>query len=160
MSFESELESSLPCLRAFAHRLARGRMEADDLVQETVARAIAGRRGFDGANMKGWLLTILRNYFLNESRKASLRRSRQIQVAASSCGVWSAQIPPAPDSRWVGQDAVAAVDRLAPEFRDAIIAFEVEGLQYKEVSEKLGCPIGTVMSRLHRARAACAEARP
>lgn len=160
MSFESELESCLPVLRAFAQSLARGRMEADDLVQETVARALAGRRGFDGANMKGWLLTILKNYFLNESRKASLRRVRQDQVVASSCGVWAAQTPPAPDSRWVGQDAVAAIDRLIPEYRDVVVAVEVEGLRYKEASEKLGCPIGTVMSRLHRARAAVAEARP
>ncbi len=158
VSFESDLEASIPVLNAYARRMTGGRPEAEDLVQETIARALAGRRGFDGANMTGWLLTILKNHFLNELRKKSLRRKRRDQVAASSCGVWTAQVPPAPDSRWVGQDAVEAVDRLIPEYRDVVLAVEVEGLRYREAAARLGCPIGTVMSRLHRARTAFARA--
>lgn len=160
MSFESELEGSIPFLRSVAGKLARGRMETDDLVQETVVRALSGKDGFDGRNMRGWLFIILRNYFLNEVQRKSLHRGKERQIMASSCGVWVSQVPAQPDSRWVGQDAVDAVNSLIPEFRDVVVAVEVEGLRYREAAEKLGCPVGTIMSRLHRARAAFSVMEP
>ncbi len=155
MSFESELESCLPPLRAFARKLARRSSDADDLVQETMVSALAARDSFVDGVMLAWLFTILKNKFLNSFRKATYRRRRTGEVMSSSRGVWLSAGPPAPDSRWTGQDAVAALERILPEYRDVVLAVEVEGLLYKEAARKLGCPLGTVMSRLHRARAAC-----
>jgi RNA polymerase sigma factor (sigma-70 family) len=160
VSFEAELESCLPALRAFARRLARRSSDVDDLVQETMVSALVARDSFAGGMMMSWLFAILRNKFFNSFRKASHRRKRTEEVAISSRGVWLSEGPPAPDSRWRGQDAIAALDRILPEYKDVVMAVEVEGLRYKEAARKLGCPIGTVMSRLHRARAACARAAP
>lgn len=159
MSFESEMEAVIPALRGFAYSLTRRKREdADDLVQETVAKALAGRDGFDGANMRAWLFKIMKNHFLNEARRSSLRREREPEVSAVSSGLWASQVPEAPDARWSGRDVVEALGGMPPEFRDALVAVDAEGLRYKEASERMGCPIGTVMSRLHRGRKALARA--
>lgn len=153
--FDSQLEDALPSLRAFARRLARRSQDADDLVQEAALAALAARLSFDGDSIRAWLFTILKNRFLNGLKKGALRREKQSLIAASS-GAWIASGPPAPDSGLAGRPALDALDRLSPEFRDAIVAVGVEGLLYKEAAQELGCPVGTVMSRLHRARKACA----
>jgi len=161
MSFESEMAGHIPAMRGFAYRLAgRRREDADDLVQEALAKALAGRSGFVGGNMRSWLFTILKNHFLNDLRKRELAREREPEVAASSPGVWASQVPEPPDARWSGRDVRESLIGMIPEFRDALVAVDVEGLAYKEAAERIGCPMGTIMSRLHRGRRALAGAAP
>lgn len=158
MSFESQLSDSLPALRRFARKLARE--DGEDLVQETIVLALSARRGFDGLNMKAWLFTIMKNKFFNLRRKESLRRKRETEVMTSACGVWRADKTLSPSAKWESRDAVRVLESLMPEHRDIVIAVGLEGLRHKEASERIGCPVGTVMSRLHRARAAFAGAMP
>lgn len=99
----------------------------------------------------------MKNRFLDGLRKSDLRREKQSLIAASS-DAWMASGPPAPDSGLMGRPAVVALERLSPEFRAAIVAVGVEGLLYREAAHELGCPVGTIMSRLHRARKAFAAA--
>jgi RNA polymerase sigma-70 factor (ECF subfamily) len=141
-------------MRAFANKLERNSDRANDLVQETVVKALAGRSAFDGMNMRSWLFTIMKNMFCNSRRKDALRRTREAQVSNSAAGVWRAAQPMPPDAVWAGRDAERALDSLIPEFKDVVMMVGLEGLRYREAAKALGCPLGTIMSRLHRARAA------
>ncbi len=147
-------------LYRYALLLTRNRFEAEDLLQETYVRAIeAFGRLREGSNVKGWLLTIMRNLRFNDLRK--LRTRPQI-VDVDVDG----------DSRFSGglkgdkrdahevlereEDAVrvrAAIEKLPPEFQEVIVLREFEELSYQEIASVIGCPVGTVMSRLGRSRA-------
>jgi len=144
-------------LYGYAMVLTRNRAEAEDLVQETYSRALgAVSRLREGSNIQGWLFTILRNLWFNELRK---RRASPVVNEEYTCPVG---LEAQPDSRlnaheiFVSNERAEAVhtaiNSLPTEFRDIILLREFQELSYQEISEVLGCPAGTVMSRLGRAR--------
>lgn len=154
--FSENMIAFLPNLRRFAISLCRSPDIADDLVQITVERAFAGRAGFDPkTRLDAWLFRILRNAWIDMVRR---RKTRGTEI----------DIADAPDARSVDgekttenalmlQSARVAIDQLSPDQRDVIVLICVEELTYKEAAEVLEIPIGTVMSRLARARLAIAK---
>jgi RNA polymerase sigma-70 factor (ECF subfamily) len=148
----------LPALRRIGQRLTDSTAEADDLLQETLVRALE-RRGElrDVGHLKGWLLAIQRTVFLNS------RRPRRVSLEVLEGGL--GKEPPEPHGdlelelhgRTLGAPMRAALDALPPEWRDALWLREVEELSYAEIAEVQGCPVGTVRSRLARARGAMLE---
>ncbi len=136
----------------FAHWLTQDATEAEDLVQETYAKALRGFSGFQaGTNFKAWIFRILRNAFLNS--RAGLK-----MVALDENVEEPASAAPSPEAVLVAQasrDAVQeALSQLEVPHREILLLCEVEEMSYEEISQVLAIPIGTVMSRLHRARKA------
>ena len=139
--------------------MARNRAEAEDIVQEAFLRAF---RSFDrfnpGTNCRAWLFTILRNVFLNRVRS----RGREV-LEAETAGFDQAAVSVAtpgelnPEEQFLQTMLHGDIDRalgtLPLSFREAVVLVDIEGLTYREVADVLGCPIGTVMSRLSRGRA-------
>lgn len=150
----------LDALYQTALRLTRSRAEAEDVVQDTYLRAF---RAFDrfnpGTNCRAWLYTILRNVFLNRMRREG-REVPDPEGLLTAEAVESATAPAFagdnPEEEFLQSvlhgDVDRALKRLPLAFREAVILADLEGLSYKEVGEVLGCPIGTVMSRLSRGR--------
>jgi RNA polymerase sigma-70 factor (ECF subfamily) len=144
-------------LYSYALVLTRNHAEAEDLVQETYVRAIQamGRLRPD-SNMKGWLFTILRNVWLNQLRKW---RNGPQMVDIEVDGVANSVVEPCKGahelyvSKVEAEQVRAALQELPLEFREIILLREYEDLSYLEIASILGCPVGTVMSRLGRARA-------
>jgi RNA polymerase sigma-70 factor (ECF subfamily) len=144
-------------LYSYALILTRNHAEAEDLVQETYLRALqAIGRLRAGSNLKGWLFTILRNIWFNQLRK--WRTAPEI-VELDSDGTGpnkAADTRKGPDAIYVSnleQEQVrAAIQQLSTEFREIILLREYEELSYQEIATILECPLGTVMSRLARAR--------
>jgi RNA polymerase sigma-70 factor (ECF subfamily) len=145
-------------LYSYALVLTRNRAEAEDLVQETYVRAIqAMGRLHAGSNMKGWLFTILRNVWFNQLRR--LRNGPQMIEIEASDGVSNSIVEPSKNShdlyvsKMEAEQVQAAIQGLPIQFREIILLREYEELSYQEIADILGCPVGTVMSRLGRARA-------
>ena len=145
-------------LYSYALVLTRNHAEAEDLVQETYVRAIPamGRLRAD-SNTKGWLFTILRNIWLNQLRK--WRNGPQFIEMEFGEGVADSIVEPSKDSndlyvsKLEAEQVRAAIQELPIDFREIILLREYEDLSYQEIASILGCPVGTVMSRLGRARA-------
>jgi RNA polymerase sigma-70 factor, ECF subfamily len=149
-------------LYSYAMVMTRNRAEAEELVQETYMRAVtAARRLRPDSNIKSWLFTILRNVWLNQLRK---RRSDP-QIVEIDGAEWGANsvIDTSKDSLdlYIGkveaEQMQAAIQNLPIESREVILLREYEYLSYAEIAEVLVCPVGTVMSRLARARAKLRE---
>ena len=139
----------IPALRAFARSMTRDVTEADDLVQETLVRALANIHQFaPGTNLKAWLFTILRNTHISLSKRRSRERNMMSDTAPEDVGAAAAQA-------WLPATSAlrSAVEKLPDEQREALILIGGLGLSYEECAEVCGCPIGTVKSRLNRARA-------
>jgi RNA polymerase sigma-70 factor (ECF subfamily) len=158
--FEQVALVHLDALYQSALWLTRSRAEAEDVVQETCLRAFRSFHRFNpGTNCRAWLLTILRNVFLNRVRRGSRERldgdSMVLETGAESA---TQEAPSAgnPEEEFfqtvVHGDVDRALRALPLVFREAVILVDLEGLTYKEVAEVLACPIGTVMSRLSRGR--------
>jgi RNA polymerase sigma-70 factor (ECF subfamily) len=151
--FEGCVRPLLAGLRAAALRLTRNRHDADDLLQETVLRAW---RFWDhyrpDSNLRAWLHRILRNAFVNRYRRA--RRERDVMQHARVIAESRASLAsePAAMHAALSDEVAAPLAALAPEFRAVLWAVAVDELSYRETADSLGCPVGTVMSRLHRAR--------
>jgi RNA polymerase sigma-70 factor (ECF subfamily) len=145
-------------LYSYAMVLSRNRAEAEDLVQETYVRAIqAMGRLRAGSNMKGWLFTILRNIWFNQLRKR--RNGPQMVEIDVDDGLANNIVEPSKDSydlyvsKIEAEQVRAAIQELPEESREIILLREYEDLSYQEIASVLDCPLGTVMSRLGRARA-------
>jgi RNA polymerase sigma-70 factor, ECF subfamily len=145
-------------LYSYALILTRNHAEAEDLVQETYVRAMrAMGRLRAGSNMKGWLFTILRNVWFNQLRKR--RNGPQMVEIEVGDGVANSIVEPSKDSydlyvsKMETEQVRAAIQELPVEFREIILLREYEDLSYLEIASVLDCPVGTVMSRLGRARA-------
>jgi RNA polymerase sigma-70 factor, ECF subfamily len=144
-------------LYGYALILTRNHAEAEDLVQETYVRAIPamGRLRAD-SNTKGWLFTILRNIWLNQLRKR--RNGPQMIELEVGDGIADSIVEPSKDShdlyvsKLEAEQVRAAIQELPIDFREIILLREYEDLSYQEIASVLDCPVGTVMSRLGRAR--------
>lgn len=149
-------QTLLPHLDA-AYNLARWLMgnatDAEDVVQDALVSALAGATGFRGGDERAWLLTIVRNGCYSAHRRARVRRATDFDEAEHGEDTTS----PSPEQRAINRDTSRrvriAVERLSVDFREVIVLREFEGLSYKEIADVIGAPIGTVMSRLSRARA-------
>jgi RNA polymerase sigma-70 factor (ECF subfamily) len=142
------LEPHIPALRRYAYGLVRDHDAADDLVQACLERALSrwSLRREDGA-LRPWLFTILRNLYIGEYR-ARRRRGPHVEMD-EALGLGE---PPSQETGLAARDALAALDQLSEEQRSILLLIGVEDLSYEEAARVLGVPIGTVMSRLSRAR--------
>lgn len=163
-SGEAEFEDTalvhLDALYNLGLRLTHNRAEAEDLVQETYLRAFKNFHRFNpGTNCRAWLFTILRNVFLNRIRR---NRTEMLEGDEEFPGADLDSLPSAtfggtPEDEFfqtiVHGDVERALRALPSPFLETVLLADLEGLSYREVAEVLGCPIGTVMSRLSRGRA-------
>ena len=148
-SFRKELLGVLPHLRAFARGLSGRSDFADDLVQEAAIKAWTARERYQpGTNMRAWTFAILRNHYLSE-----LRRSRR-QTDLDEGAVERMLVMDADQEGPLHLDDMeAALQKLAPERREAVLLVGASGFSYEEAADNAGCPIGTMKSRVARARA-------
>jgi RNA polymerase sigma-70 factor, ECF subfamily len=161
-SFEVEMLGHLDTLYGVSCRMTRSTAEAEDLVQDTVVKAMRARGQFQpGTNLKAWLLRILTNTFINRYRRGGLERDLFDGPDADSLtdgwiGANTMRAMRDPETQalspLVEAEVQRALDELPDEFRLAVVLSDVEELSYKEIADAMGCPIGTVMSRLHRGR--------
>jgi RNA polymerase sigma-70 factor, ECF subfamily len=155
--FEEVALAHLSGLYYAALRLTGRTADAEDLVQETYTRGYAAFDRFTlGTNARAWLYRIMNNTFLNQVGRAEARRTRSFSATApAAIAAWEA---PAADPAEILLDRTldarlsAALRELPPDFRSAIVAVDVGGFSYEEAAGMLGCPVGTVRSRLYRAR--------
>lgn len=143
----------------FAHWLAQDRTEAEDLVQETYAKALRGFSSFQpGTNFRAWMYRILRNTFLTS--RTGLKASATIPLDSEDAPEFPAG-PETPETILIehsqSQILQTAIESLPIHFREVLLLCEVEEMSYQEIAETLSIPMGTVMSRLSRARRALRE---
>ncbi len=145
--------AAVPSLRAFAISLCGNVDRADDLVQETLLRALANIDSFQpGTNMSAWLFTILRNLFRSEYRK----RRREVEDGDGSYAEML-KSQPEQSSRVEFEEFRAALAKLPPDQREALILVGASGFSYEEAAEICDCAVGTIKSRVNRARSRLAE---
>jgi RNA polymerase sigma-70 factor (ECF subfamily) len=158
--FESELLANLDSLYRIALRLARNPILAEELTQEASYRAIRSMHTYDPAagGMKPWLVRILRNTFLTRLE----RESKQPQAVEEQT-LEHSKVAPVPAAaghnftEYLDQELVRALDALPEEYRMVLMLWAIEEFTYQEIADALEVPIGTVMSRLHRARGKLVE---
>jgi RNA polymerase sigma-70 factor, ECF subfamily len=153
---ESVYVEHIDGLYGYALVLTRSRSEADDLVQETYVRAIGAMgRLRVGSNLKGWLFTIMRNIWFNQSRQQ--RRARLVPLHENESAMHMAETTENPYAFYVSEMerkvVRQAIHQLPVDFREIILLRDFEDLSYQEIATMLNRPVGTVMSRLARARA-------
>lgn len=149
-SFEQDLLALLPRLRRFAIGLAGQAADGDDLCQKTIERALTRRDQWEeGSRLDSWIYRIMRNIWIDEARARRRRQETFVDDEVASLKVGSAG----------GQEALVALGdvdralaRLPEEQREAVLLVMVEGYSYKEAAEIIGCPVGTMNSRLVRGR--------
>lgn len=156
--FADEALPHIARLRAAATAMTRNPVDAEDLVQETYAKAYASFHQFrDGTNARAWLLRILTNTFINSYRRRQ-REPARVSLSDSpdwqlgEAGMASRSAEEIALGRMTDGQVTQALQRLSGEFRLTVYLSDVEGFSYREVAGIMHCPIGTVMSRLHRAR--------
>ena|SRR5438128_2360159 len=151
--FRDDLLASVPSLRAFGLSLTSRSDRADDLVQETLVKAWKYHESFTaGTNMKAWLYTILRNEFYSQLRK----RKREVEDAS---GVYSNKVtvPSEQEGHLDLADFTVALSKLPEDQREAIVLVGASGFSYEEAARICGCAVGTIKSRVNRARNRLAE---
>ena len=151
--FEGQVLALHPALCAFARRLHRQEPDVEDLVQDTVLKALAARDRFqEGTNLKAWLFTIMRNSFNTRWRKScreTLPGPEVIEAGAVTPATQGSSV-------WAREAMERLFHDLSPAHREILILIPVLGLGYEDAAEVCGCSVGTVKSRLNRARAALA----
>jgi len=149
LSWRESVLQLIPALRAFAWSLSHNSSDADDLVQDTLIKAWTHREKFEpGSNLRAWMFTILRNtYYTN-----AVRRRREVR---DETGKYAATLSAPPSQDWsVAMRALqSALGELPDEHREALILVGAAGLTYEEAAEICGCALGTIKSRVNRARA-------
>jgi RNA polymerase sigma-70 factor (ECF subfamily) len=161
-AFEKLVLEHLNMLYAVALRLTRNAADAQDLTQNTIVKALRFHDRFkDGTYIKAWLLTILRNTFINEYRRKA-RRPAFVELTGSESATDTAPDPEvnyepdrenSTDLMELLDDRVkAAIESLPEDFRMAVIMADLQDKSYREIAEAVECPLGTVMSRLYRGR--------
>ncbi|MFC1642447.1 sigma-70 family RNA polymerase sigma factor [Myxococcota bacterium] len=160
--FEREVLAHLGALLGVSARLTRSTAEGEDLVQDTLVKAMRARAHFEpGTNMRAWLLRILTNTFINRYRRGGLEKGVLDGPDAdpladgwiSATTMEALRDPESLALRPVlASEIRKALDELPDDFRLAVLLADVEEFSYREISEIMHCPVGTVMSRLHRGR--------
>ena len=146
-SFEGRIMALLPDLRRYSRSLTRSDSDGEDLLQDSVERVLSARSSWSGTNLRGWVLTIMTNLYRNGTRRGRRFPSAEIETAEAL---------PAADGFGDPLERnrlVRALDTLSPEFRAVLMLVVIEGYSYAEVAAIMQTPVGTVMSRLSRARA-------
>ncbi len=144
-AFSQRVQAAIPALRRYARALTRDVEVADDLVQDTLVRALRSEHLFQGEEVRSWLYTIMTN--LNRNRRRALAR-RPILMPLDD-----EDVAGAPATQAGSRDIERALASLGEDQRAALLLVTLEGLSYRETAEVQGVAIGTVMSRLARARA-------
>ncbi len=147
-TWREDVIALIPALRAFAWSLSRNSADADDLVQDTLIKAWTHRAKFEpGTNLRAWLFTILRNTYYT----AVVRRRREV---ADEDGKHAATLSAAPTQDWsiAVHSLQAALQQLPHEHREALVLVGAAGMSYEEAAEICGCALGTIKSRVNRAR--------
>jgi RNA polymerase sigma-70 factor, ECF subfamily len=161
-AFEEQVLEHIDMLHAVAMRLTRNRADADDLTQNTLVKALRFHDKFrEGTYIKAWLLTILRNTFINEYRRKA-RRPLEVELNGTES---VEDTSPDPEvhiemrnddldnlMELLDDEVKKAVLSLPDDFRDAVVMADMRDMSYKEIADLMGCPLGTVMSRLYRGR--------
>ena len=151
-SLKQEMLATIPSLRAFAFSLCGNGDRADDLVQETLMKAWINQASFtQGTSMSAWLFTILRNVFYSEYRK----RRREVEDAEGTMAARLVSVPEQ-NGHMDLQDLRTALAKLPAEQREALILVGGSGFAYEEAAQICGCALGTLKSRVNRARTAIA----
>jgi RNA polymerase sigma factor (sigma-70 family) len=159
--FDAEFMPHIDSMYNFAFRLTNDEDDANDLVQDTYMKAFRFINSFErGTNAKAWLFRILKNSFINDYRKRSKEPSKvdYQEVETTYNSVEDAEMEATTDLRtetvqdMIGDEVATALNSLPVDFRTVIILCDIEGFTYEEMAKILDIPIGTVRSRLHRAR--------
>ena len=151
MDFRTQLTAELPYLRRFARGLAGDAALADDLVQDCIERALLKSHLYDPTRpLRTWLYAVLRNIFVSGLRRNA--RAMIVKTVDDLEGSEGSEAP-AQEERLSAALVGQALDRLPPQHREVIVLVGIEEMSYRDVAEILAIPIGTVMSRLSRARA-------
>ena len=152
-AWREQVIALIPSLRAFAWSLSRNPSDADDMVQETLTKAWTHREKYQpGTNLRAWLFTILRNSWytaVSKHRRETPDEDGKMAAALTSPASqdWSVEL----------HQLQAALDRLPPEHREALVMVGAAGLSYEEAAEIAGCALGTIKSRVNRARSRLAN---
>ena len=152
-SLRDEILAAISSLRAFALSLTGHADRADDLVQETLVRAVSNIHRFAaGTNLNAWLFTILRNGFYSQHRK----KRREVE---DPDGFFAGRLRTAPEqtAKCDVQDMLKALAKLPVEHREALLLIVAEGLSYEDAARVCGVPVGTIKSRVHRGRMRLAQ---
>ena len=152
-AFERYVLPETEVLLRVANSLTRNYAEAEDLVQDTLIRAYRGIDGFDGQYPRAWLLTILRNTHINRNRRQRPELMRDPDAAVDRmASAASDERTDALVDEEMDVEIIRALDSLDEPFRRVVELVDINGLTYAEAAEVMDVPVGTVMSRLHRAR--------
>ena len=153
--FQVVATEHMDSLYRFALNMTGNKSDAQDLVQDTYLRAYRFFDKFEeGTNCKAWLITILRNTFINTIR----HRRRKRMIYLSEMEEFGTELPSEDDVEdkifgdLIDDDVTAAVSAIPAEYRSIVLLADMEGLSYREIADTVGCPMGTVMSRLFRGR--------
>jgi RNA polymerase sigma-70 factor (ECF subfamily) len=150
MDFRRQLSAELPVLRRFARALTGDPALADDLVQDCLERAMLKSHLYDSSRpLRAWLFTMLRNLHIS-----GMRRNSRATVIKTVDDLMDSEgsVPPEQENRLAAGSVSEALSRLSPQHREVIVLVGLEEMSYRDVSEILGVPVGTIMSRLSRAR--------
>lgn len=147
-TIDNDILACLPHLRAFARSLTGDRDRADDLVQDAVLRALSASTQYtQGTNFKAWIFTILRNLYFNE-----FRRNRALMRPLEAADLEIHATAPSQQAGLEFDDFRRAFRTLPPEQREALVLVGADGFRYEEAAAICGCPVGTIKSRVARAR--------
>ncbi|NNU64816.1 sigma-70 family RNA polymerase sigma factor [Rhizobium sp. WYCCWR 11152] len=145
---DAELLENMPALRSFAKRFNHSTSDMDDLVQETLAKAIAHSGKYQrGTQLRSWLFTIMRNTFCTK-----FKISKREQVGGDEDSAAWASSPPSQIWELRGRELEVAISALPTNYRTAIVLVFVQGVSYEAAADRCGVPIGTIKSRVNRAR--------